>query len=1733
MERRHVSLVEDSDAALSPSMRDEEPHPRDSPHTPVVEGSGSGAGGGAAQVAVCDATTTNFRAGSSRLPNTQRERAGSGLVQMVPPASSGATALSSSAHRRRSMRRRGSLVNTTRYTSPKHNVYAVQLEGDTGGIEVQAASQYLLGAVRMREKYKAVDKGQHEGTERLIPPVVLSFESGVIQFSDQRTRIVPWEQFYDDVTALYVALQHPICCGATSHRLQVLEEKYNLYKLCNNEIENSDRYRRNGGVFADCTKVDNGVYLASIMNAQWLLEYIQDTLEHEGEEVVRLASDNNEPQKLQAACEQMDFADPTQLTVDGLGLLPPNEKRLYRYDVLDTELNRAGRNSAELLRLFLTPDTLNKGRYFADAVRPILELNDLRQRSIQATESIIEMCGLTSDDWEKMAHWIHEHGLAEQRHNQWLIALPRRQIRKETTKDTFEHHQQHLENIFLPLFMATLAPEDPKNTQLASFLACVGGFVIVSDEEERESDFQRKLRRPAEVPWSENMCDLYFAYNIWANLCSLNAFRRRKGLNTLQLRAIAGGRSSQLDVLVYSYLLCDSVANAVVLEHQPVLQYLYGIQRIGVTMSPLSNNGLGLRYMQNPFPVFFRRGLNVSLSTDRPLLFHHSKEPIIEEYGTASKLYQLSSIDVCEIALNSVTMSSFPVDTKAAWLGEAFLQEGIKGNVFEISKVPTARLELRQDMWQTELQIIFEAARQHVLGEERGCVNSSTPVSLAATINTALSTTPTTPGVGATPIANVFGGTDGCGVGSVPAVTVVPSSQVPFIVLDPHIDFPRVVFVGPFERDPSHTMVAQLLHRALELRSQYVRQNRAGDAGSGKEILNANEIENAFRRDDAFDEDEWMFKTVEGVLVPHEVHQIPRLPKDMFHYDDFRSHVQELRMILENIHVRNFSTRRLELLEHKFMLHLAVNRSLEAGTTAKKASQNRDFYQATKVDNNVRMETGMTARHLLNFIVSKANNNGDDIVAHQKGKEPQTLRQLLQELQISPNTLTVDDLSVQVDATLGVASAQYTPEGRDELLTLLLKTDNQMKGRYFAELTKLTFENFKHDRFTFTENRLPIYGASDKEWGLLSDWFDTHGMASFHNQWMVQVPRIYSYLRKRGKIQSFAEYLENIFKPLWAVSLHPSKDPRLFHFVNHISGFDCVEDERRPDTPLNMATKAPHEWTSEEEPPFNYYMYHMWANIYSLNEFRRRRNFSTFTFRPSCGETGAVDHLIGGFLLANAINYGVTLADDAPLQYLFYLARIGVTVSPLSNNTKVLGYLDNPFPHFFRRGLMVSLSTDSPLMFHHTQEPLLEEYSIASKVWKLGPNDMCEIARNSVLLSGFDAAFKRERLGDLYFLSSSRSNDASRTHLSDIRVAYRFDTYHTEVALLEHISGLNFPKALLSLMEENAREAEFLEAVKNKKEVPLGGIIDSKPEEADIDKLMQHRTLMQRQLEELTKTLTELQRQNKQLTEKLADERTRDQQAQQLRRRDIEERWEQILEADGNRLEMGAAGEETSSGRFFGSAVTSAVGVAPAAAGTTTTGEEVVLESGVEEASRSMLLQQQQEGYVGRPASIPFGALNAMGATSSSNNAATATNTTAGTSNNSGSIAAATAALVKFSESMWRDSIGSGGRNSFSRPDPKPTPAANSIPMLPPIVAGLSVACERSVASEKHWPATQRPPTPPRRSSREVALHPPTSLWTEQLQAVTQEASAALRHTGLQPSASQNAIEGRRSDASR
>ena len=321
-------------------------------------------------------------------------------------------------------------------------------------------------------------------------------------------------------------------------------------------------------------------------------------------------------------------------------------------------------------------------------------------------------------------------------------------------------------------------------------------------------------------------------------------------------------------------------------------------------------------------------------------------------------------------------------------------------------------------------------------------------------------------------------------------------------------------------------------------------------------------------------------------------------------------------------------------------------------------------------------------------------------------------------------------------------------------------------------------------KYQLVEWRISIYGRKASEWDALAQWFYTHRLQHPNVRWMVQIPRLYDIYRKNGEVENFQVFLQNIFEPLFKVTLDPQSNPALHYFLQAMSGFDSVDDESKPELEhFSSMCNSPDQWTSIHSPPYAYWMYYMYINICQLNQLRAMRGFYTFSFRPHCGEAGDVDHLISTFLLAHQINHGILLRKNASLQYLYYLAQIGIAMSPLSNNKLFLDYNKSPFPKYFSIGMNVSLSTDDPLMLHYTKDPLLEEYSVAAQVWKLSPTDQCEIARNSVLQSGWENKYKLHFLGKDY-------SDIRETNLPMIRVIYRQETLDTEVSFIEKYSRL-------------------------------------------------------------------------------------------------------------------------------------------------------------------------------------------------------------------------------------------------------------------------------------------------------------------------------------------------------
>ncbi|XP_028813453.1 AMP deaminase 3-like isoform X3 [Denticeps clupeoides] len=524
----------------------------------------------------------------------------------------------------------------------------------------------------------------------------------------------------------------------------------------------------------------------------------------------------------------------------------------------------------------------------------------------------------------------------------------------------------------------------------------------------------------------------------------------------------------------------------------------------------------------------------------------------------------------------------------------------------------------------------------------------------------------------------------------------------------------------------------------------------------------------------------YVYDTAEA-MKQEQPHLLPYPDLETFAID--MSHV--LAMIADGP-TKTYCHRRLNFLASKFNLHEMLNEMAELKEL--KCVPHRDFYNVRKVDTHIHAAACMNQKHLLQFIQTTCQTEAERVVLEKNGQKV-TLRQVFEKLEMDPYDLTVDSLDVhagrQTFHRFDKFNSKYNPVGANELREIYLKTDNYINGEYFARIIKEVARDLEESKYQHAEPRLSIYGRSQEEWPSLAKWFIQHKIHSPNMRWIIQVPRIYDIFRVKKLIPNFAKMLENIFLPLFEATVNPQKHTELHVFLKYVTGFDSVDDEsKHSDHMFSYKSPKPEEWTAEENPPYSYYLFHMYANIMVLNNLRKERGLSTFQFRPHCGEAGSITHLVSAFLTADNISHGLNLKKSPVLQYLYYLAQVPIAMSPLSNNSLFLEYSKNPLREFLHKGLCVSLSTDDPMQFHYTKEALMEEYAIAAQLWKLSTCDVCEIARNSVLQSGLSHKEKRHFLGENYLEEGPEGNDIRRTNVAQIRMAYRHETLCNELSFL-------------------------------------------------------------------------------------------------------------------------------------------------------------------------------------------------------------------------------------------------------------------------------------------------------------------------------------------------------------
>ncbi|ESO08514.1 hypothetical protein HELRODRAFT_156594 [Helobdella robusta] len=494
-----------------------------------------------------------------------------------------------------------------------------------------------------------------------------------------------------------------------------------------------------------------------------------------------------------------------------------------------------------------------------------------------------------------------------------------------------------------------------------------------------------------------------------------------------------------------------------------------------------------------------------------------------------------------------------------------------------------------------------------------------------------------------------------------------------------------------------------------------------------------------------------------------------------------------LLQIISDGPLKSFCYRRLMYLSSRYQLHTLLNELHEMA--AQKQVPHRDFYNVRKVDTHVHASTCMNQKHLLRFIKKKMRTHNDVVVCKDDQGKEMTLENVFKSLNLTSYDLSVDMLDVHADRNtfhrFDKFNSKYNPVGESRFREIFIETDNIMEGKFFAELLKEVINDLEENKHQNAEYRLSIYGLSINEWDKLAKWAVNNNLYSDNVRWLIQVPRLYDVYKLNGIIGDFKEFLQNLFLPLFEATLYPSEHQELHMFLKYVVGFDSVDDESKPESSQPEACHvSPENWNYPENPHYSYYLYYMFSNMVVLNNLRKENGMNTFVLRPHSGEAGSVHHLVSAFMTSHNISHGLMLRKAPVLQYLFYLCQVGIAMSPLSNNSLFLNYHRNPLAEFLGRGLLISLSTDDPLQFHFTKEPLMEEYSIAAQVWKMSSVDMCELARNSVLMSGFPHKVKQHWIGKNYQNPGPHGNDLHKTNVPDTRVRFRHETLIQELLTL-------------------------------------------------------------------------------------------------------------------------------------------------------------------------------------------------------------------------------------------------------------------------------------------------------------------------------------------------------------
>lgn len=182
-------------------------------------------------------------------------------------------------------------------------------------------------------------------------------------------------------------------------------------------------------------------------------------------------------------------------------------------------------------------------------------------------------------------------------------------------------------------------------------------------------------------------------------------------------------------------------------------------------------------------------------------------------------------------------------------------------------------------------------------------------------------------------------------------------------------------------------------------------------------------------------------------------------------------------------------------------------------------------------------------------LTSDSCRDDQDVVIFRDGKEL-TLSQVFESLNLTAYDLSIDTLDMHAHQDsfhrFDKFNLKYNPIGESRLREIFMKTDNYIKGRYLAELTKEVMTDLEQSKYQVRrlvpssiihflidptpqncEWRISIYGRSLDEWDKLAKWVVNNKLYSHNVRWLIQVPRLYDIYKRSGSINTFEDIIRS------------------------------------------------------------------------------------------------------------------------------------------------------------------------------------------------------------------------------------------------------------------------------------------------------------------------------------------------------------------------------------------------------------------------------------------------------------------------------------------------------------------------------------------------------------------------------------------------------------------------------